>query len=1002
MPFFSIIIPAYNNAKYLFDCFNSIASQSFQDWEAIVVSDGSTDDSERIIAERAAADARFIPIINKTNKGRHLARISGVCKATGEYFMFLDADDEIEDGALEKIHNVLKTTPCEILHFGINIVGDQSIADETRTKFEEHANTPFPLLLQPDLMRLVFSETGGYKRDWRITQRAFSRQIAKEAFSKMTGTRLDIAEDGYEYFILASLASCETTDNNIIGYRYNLGRGITNQQKLTTDEYLEIAAKYKAAWCATFEFVEASGDKQLMSLAKGFEAKLIEALTNDWHERVFAEDKISSAHGLTNIIGPLNTAAELMRFARDEAYEIWTTDGHLSSDASLLGWFNLAEQLAATCPQQTGRYRQLSQAATNHINDLRTRERIKLWQSQPIRLFISTHKEVDLFDSLILQPIQVGSANAECRFTYMLHDDVGDHISNLNAQYCELTAQYWAWKNVHAEYYGFCHYRRYFNFSSIIYEENAFGEVVESYLDEAAQAKYALDDESIKKCITGFDVITTQFKDLRKFPGKSHTPIEQYEAAPYLHIEDMYRILAILEDMHPEYKHDIKTFTQGHFACFCNMFIMKKSVFNEYCSWLFPILERFVESTDTENYSREALRTPGHLSERLFNIYYLHNMRCGKDWKTKQLQCVRFEKPEKQRSIEPLSINTVANQPTIPIAFASDDRYVPMLTTTIYSMLRNASSSYHYAIAILEKNISNHNKQCMIEFFSRFENATIRFVNVAGSINKFNLNTNNEHISVETYYRFFIQEIFSFYDKALYLDSDLIVEGDIAHLYETELGGNLVAAVRDIDFLGNLNMKDNHRLDYNDKILHMQNPYNYFQAVVLLLNTSAMRNLHSIDKWLEIASNPAYIYNDQDVLNVHCEGRTVYIEDSWNVMTDCFNRVTNVFSFAPAKEFDNYLEARKHPKIIHYAGFEKPWNTRNCDLCEFYWKYARNTPFYEALLSARTGLAPVEDNHESAIAEDNFLRKLFDPILPAGSRRREATKAVARKILGKK
>ena len=95
MPFFSIIIPAYNNARYLHNCFDSIASQDFQDWEAIVVSDGSADDSERIIAERAALDARFVPIIKDTNEGRHHARMSGVSKATGVYLMYLDAHDEI-------------------------------------------------------------------------------------------------------------------------------------------------------------------------------------------------------------------------------------------------------------------------------------------------------------------------------------------------------------------------------------------------------------------------------------------------------------------------------------------------------------------------------------------------------------------------------------------------------------------------------------------------------------------------------------------------------------------------------------------------------------------------------------------------------------------------------------------------------------------------------------------------------------------------------------------
>lgn len=135
------------------------------------------------------------------------------------------------------------------------------------------------------------------------------------------------------------------------------------------------------------------------------------------------------------------------------------------------------------------------------------------------------------------------------------------------------------------------------------------------------------------------------------------------------------------------------------------------------------------------------------------------------------------------------------------------------------------------------------------------------------------LSTNNPHISVETYYRFLIQEILPDYDKVLYLDSDLIIQGDISELYSVDLGNNLLAAAHDIDFLGNLNMKDGKRLTYAKKVLGMKNPYDYFQAGVLVLNTAEMRQLYSIETWLDYASDDRFIYNDQDVLNAHCEGR---------------------------------------------------------------------------------------------------------------------------------
>ena len=78
-----------------------------------------------------------------------------------------------------------------------------------------------------------------------------------------------------------------------------------------------------------------------------------------------------------------------------------------------------------------------------------------------IRLFVCCHQPSSVPEHPLLYPIQVGAALADTHFPGFLHDDSGENISRKNRVYCELTAQYWAWKNVEADYYGFFHYRRY-------------------------------------------------------------------------------------------------------------------------------------------------------------------------------------------------------------------------------------------------------------------------------------------------------------------------------------------------------------------------------------------------------------------------------------------------------------------------------------------------------------------------------------------------------------
>ena len=99
---FSVIIPVFNVEKYLRACLDSVLTQSFSDWEAVCVNDGSTDGSASILAEYTAKDDRF-RVVEQPNGGLSAARNTGVKNVTGEYVLFLDSDDWLETDALETL-----------------------------------------------------------------------------------------------------------------------------------------------------------------------------------------------------------------------------------------------------------------------------------------------------------------------------------------------------------------------------------------------------------------------------------------------------------------------------------------------------------------------------------------------------------------------------------------------------------------------------------------------------------------------------------------------------------------------------------------------------------------------------------------------------------------------------------------------------------------------------------------------------------------------------------
>ena len=114
MPFFSIIIPVYNVAPYLRECLDSVLVQTFTDWEAICVDDGSTDSSSAILDEYAARDPRF-RIVHKNNEGVSIARNIALGAASGKYITFVDSDDVVLCDWLRVYRDVIAKVGCDIV-----------------------------------------------------------------------------------------------------------------------------------------------------------------------------------------------------------------------------------------------------------------------------------------------------------------------------------------------------------------------------------------------------------------------------------------------------------------------------------------------------------------------------------------------------------------------------------------------------------------------------------------------------------------------------------------------------------------------------------------------------------------------------------------------------------------------------------------------------------------------------------------------------------------------
>lgn len=605
-----------------------------------------------------------------------------------------------------------------------------------------------------------------------------------------------------------------------------------------------------------------------------------------------------------------------------------------------------------------------------------------------VKVFVSCHKPTAYISDSVFQPVQVGcNLDGHSTIEGILHDNVGENISSLNEMYCELTAQYWAWKNWDLDYYGFCHYRRYFNLTDTIFPEDSYGNIIEPYISEKAIKKYGIDSEHVEKTVQNYDLVTTEIKDLDNIPGDFKNPFEQYAASPFLHSDDYDLALEIIREKYPQYYPYALEFTNGGSACFCNMYILRKDLFFQYCEFMFGVLREFCSRCDMTHYSTEALRTPGHLSERLFNIYLLYLKDSVSDIRIKELQCVMFMNTDPHDRLLP-----AYNENSIPIVFAANNAYIPMFAAAFKSLISHSSKQYNYDVVVIGTDISEINKIKLVHMAESYTNITIRFYNPGVLIQNYNLKA-NAHITKETYYRFLIQDILPEYDKVLYLDSDLIINADLAELYQTDISNYMLAAARDPDFLGQINGMNPETMNYVTDVFKMKDPYNYFQAGVLLFNEKRMRDAYTLNQWLEFATKP-YKYNDQDVLNLYCENEVYFLDMSWNMITDCnHERISKVIVFAPHEIQKEYNRARKAPKIIHYAGFKKPWDDPTEDFGEYFWLAERETPFYEELISnmssIRKGLNSNLSDSYSKCQKIRRRTRLVNFLFPYGTSRRD-------------
>ena len=598
-----------------------------------------------------------------------------------------------------------------------------------------------------------------------------------------------------------------------------------------------------------------------------------------------------------------------------------------------------------------------------------------------INIMVVAHRPAFIVENPLLKSIQVGT-NSNNKIENMdFYDDDGDNISEKNKSYCELTATYWAWKNLESDYYGLFHYRRYLSFAKN--QDDRSGVAYRNV--SSALPDINLDPEYMKEVINEYDLVIPKKEDTRSSTNNSSI-YEQYEKEHY--IKDLDFCLDYIRGKYPDVSKHIKSLDRQD-GYFCNMFIMNKELYNEYCNFLFDTLSAFDEHTDISEYNIQQHRVDGFIAERLTNIF-IHYIQSVNKYKIKEMQIAYFENTDPEVKLKPVSTKN-----NIPIVLAANNFYIPYVSTIIRSIANHSSSNNTYDINVFHRDIDENNALLIRKEFEEFNNISIRFCDLSFRYDEYKDLFTRGHFSLETYFRLFIQDTMVEYDKVLYLDSDMIVEYDVAELYKTDIDGYLLAAVVDPDTAGLYNGFESQKKHYMDEILKISKPFEYFQAGVILFNLDKMRGILNVKDMLKLASSYDWELLDQDVLNYIAQGDVKFVDMSWNVMYNWGGiRIPRIISLAPIGHYIGYMKSRKSPKIIHYAGPDKPWHNPECDYASNFWAVARNSVFYEIILMRMSeyrskNIASNSSERIGVIRRGIYRgRYIADIVAPVGSYRR--------------
>lgn len=276
------------------------------------------------------------------------------------------------------------------------------------------------------------------------------------------------------------------------------------------------------------------------------------------------------------------------------------------------------------------------------------------------------------------------------------------------------------------------------------------------------------------------------------------------------------------------------------------------------------------------------------------------------------------------------NVNEMQNP--VPVFFAADENYMPFLGVTLASMKKYSDKTRTYHVHVLYTGTLGENARQVAQM--QTENISVQFDDVSTPFEKIKRSIHcRDYYTGAIYFRLFIPELFPQYEKAVYLDCDIVLLDDVAKLYDMPLNGNYIGAVADQVVANIPNFAD-----YTRCALGIE-AKKYFNSGVISMDLEQLRKMRFCQKFAKMLDSYAFIVApDQDCLNLICKNKVQYFPAEWNLMP--------------------MGGKRGKPKLIHYNLSMKPWHYDGVLFADCFWDMAKQTPFYNCICQKKAAFTP--------------------------------------------